>query len=245
MAESISRVVTDTKKSFADWSHKYDSGILMPLFFRRIHKKVNNLIGDVNGKSVLDVGCGTGEFIAKISDENPEAKITGIDLSEEMLAIARIKNKGRRNIELLIGDSGKLPFDDERFDYVISTVSLHHWPNQKKSVREIYHVLKPRGKVLIADLMVPGIGGKGTNRILPPKRMRELFSDSGFRNIQQYSASDSGKYGLASAALGIPIAIGGLASANLPACAIAAGMIAGGLTYSCPDWTSRITIGEK
>lgn len=100
-------------------------------------------------ESLLDVGCGTGTILAMVLSENKSAKISGIDLSEEMLkkASANLGDKA----ELVNGDSDNLPWKDNTFDVIVCNASFHHYPQPEKVLAEMRRVLKPNGRAIIAD----------------------------------------------------------------------------------------------
>lgn len=112
------------------------------------------------GESVLDVGCGTGGVTipAKIRvGENGGA--AGIDPSPEMIAVANRKaGRAGLQIDFRVGVIESLPFPDASFDVVTSSLMMHHLPAhlQVKGVAEILRVLKPGGRLLIADMTRPG-----------------------------------------------------------------------------------------
>nr|WP_289230774.1 methyltransferase domain-containing protein [Candidatus Korarchaeum cryptofilum] len=81
----------------------------------------------------------------------PGSEVIGIDVSEDMIRIAR-KNAEGKNVKFLVGDANKMPFEDDSFDLVVSTGSLHHWRNPVNVLNEIYRVLRPGRKALIYDL---------------------------------------------------------------------------------------------
>ncbi len=103
----------------------------------------------------LDLGCGPGLLVAALAQRAPALHVTGLDLSEEMLADARayVQAQGLADrIDFRKGDAGKIPFPDGAFDLVISTLSLHHWHDPACVLREIDRVLRPGGAYVIADL---------------------------------------------------------------------------------------------
>lgn len=109
------------------------------------------------GEKVLDVGCGTGGVTipAKLRvGKNGEA--AGIDPAPEMIAVAR-KKAARAGLEIdfRVGVIESLPYPDGTFDAVTSSLMMHHLPNelQVSGLAEIYRVLKPGGRLLIADMM--------------------------------------------------------------------------------------------
>jgi ubiquinone/menaquinone biosynthesis C-methylase UbiE len=109
------------------------------------------------GDSVLDVGCGPGSVTipAKIR-AGANGQASGIDPSPEMIAVARRKaaSKGLA-IDFRVGVIEALPYPDSSFDVVTSSLMIHHLPGdlKKKGLDEIYRVLKPGGRLLIADFM--------------------------------------------------------------------------------------------
>jgi ubiquinone/menaquinone biosynthesis C-methylase UbiE len=106
---------------------------------------------EVSGGRILDVGTGPGYLPLRISEVLPGSEVIGIDVSEDMIRIAR-KNAEGKNVKFLLGDANKMPFEDDSFDLVVSTGSLHHWRNPVNVLNEIYRVLRPGRKALIYDL---------------------------------------------------------------------------------------------
>jgi ubiquinone/menaquinone biosynthesis C-methylase UbiE len=110
-------------------------------------------------KRVLDIGAGSGILAIELAKAHPDWRITGIDVSEEMLKIARenVKQEGLADrVEFLEGIAETLPFEDNYFDLVVSNASLHMWADPKKVFKEIGRVTARRGYCLIWDnLRVP------------------------------------------------------------------------------------------
>jgi len=106
------------------------------------------------GESVLDVGCGTGTLAIMAADTGAD-KILGVDPSPSMIRRAKHKaGKDRPNIEFEVGRCQALSADDDTFDVVLTTFTLHHIPGdeiQKKSLDEINRVLVPGGRLLLVD----------------------------------------------------------------------------------------------
>ncbi len=111
------------------------------------------------GEKVLDVGCGTGGVTipAKLR-VGKTGEVAGIDPAPEMIAVASQKAK-RAGIEIgfRVGVIESLPYPDGAFDAVTSSLMMHHLPEQLqvKGLAEIRRVLKPGGRLLIADMMRP------------------------------------------------------------------------------------------
>ncbi len=122
-------------------------------------RMVVELAGIQPGESVLDVACGSGNLTltAKVC-AGTEAKVAGIDAAPEMIAVAREKaSRARLNVEFEVGLIEKLAFPDASFDVVISRLAIHHLPDDLKRAgfAEILRVLKPGGRLLIADFKPP------------------------------------------------------------------------------------------
>ncbi len=100
---------------------------------------------------VLDIGCGTGEFERLLLTENPQQVITGVDISEEMLLVAKQKCRTYPNVSFQNASVSALPFADNSFDVVVSASAFHYFDDPDIALKEIKRVLKPDGKVVILD----------------------------------------------------------------------------------------------
>lgn len=111
------------------------------------------------GDSVLDLGAGTGTLAIWLKRRCPEATVTGLDADPHVLARARSKAAGAGcEIDFVEGFSTELPFANDSFDVVLSSLFLHHlMPADKRStLAEVQRVLKPGGKLHVADWGKPG-----------------------------------------------------------------------------------------
>ena len=100
---------------------------------------------------ILDVGCGTGEFERLILSEHPEQQMIGIDISENMLELARKKCSPYPKVTFLKAGAAALPFPDFSFDLVLSANALHYFDEPDASLAEMRRVLIPGGSVVILD----------------------------------------------------------------------------------------------
>jgi arsenite methyltransferase len=104
------------------------------------------------GEAVLDLGCGTG-FDALVAARlvGPAGRVVGIDLSPEMLAVARV-GTGFARVEFAEAQVEALPFSDGTFDVVLSNGVLNLVPDKPGAVREIFRVLRPEGRLQACDI---------------------------------------------------------------------------------------------
>jgi len=106
------------------------------------------------GETVLDVGCGAGvDTIFAAIMAGPEGRVVGIDLTPEMLE--RAKENSRKtsleNVSFQEGSAEDLPFPEASFDVVISNGVFNLVPDKLKALKEVCRVLKPNGRLMIAD----------------------------------------------------------------------------------------------
>lgn len=105
---------------------------------------------------ILDIATGTGAVPLELLEHEPNAVITGIDLSEDMLQVARNKDISGK-INFLQADASKLPFEDNSFDSVTTSFALHDMPLAVRdaAIREMRRVLAPSGVIVIMDYHLP------------------------------------------------------------------------------------------
>ncbi len=127
-------------------------------------------LGAVNeGESVLDIGCGCGIdtiFAAKMTGSS--GKVVGIDLMPEMLQRAKenLKFANLDNVNYEEASSDNLSFPDEKFDVVISNGAFNLVPDKAKALHEVFRVLKPGGRLMIADQILIGELTKDRKQII-------------------------------------------------------------------------------
>ena len=122
---------------------------------RKLRQKTIDLARIQPGETVLDVGCGTGTLAMKVARRLGRAgRIVGIDPGRQQIVRARAK-AARRNvpIEFQVGVIEQLAFPDQSFNVVFSTLMMHHLPAplKRQGLTEIARVLKPGGRLVIAD----------------------------------------------------------------------------------------------
>jgi ubiquinone/menaquinone biosynthesis C-methylase UbiE len=119
-----------------------------------VRKKIMEMAGAGEGAEILDVATGTGKQAFAFARNG--YKVTGVDLSEDMLKIARRNNK-YANLDLKEVDAACLPFEYGKFDVSCVSFALHDMPSEirKRVVREMVRVTRPGGVIVVADYAVP------------------------------------------------------------------------------------------
>jgi ubiquinone/menaquinone biosynthesis C-methylase UbiE len=132
-------------REFDRWSQNYDRSVLQWLLFGPSHRALLERMRCPLGcqpSTVLDVGCGTGVFAARVRSAFPQATIWGVDLVAAMLSRGRSRRASSPGRVVLVqGDSERLPFPDAAFDVVTCSNSFHHYPVQARAVAEMHRVL--------------------------------------------------------------------------------------------------------
>jgi demethylmenaquinone methyltransferase/2-methoxy-6-polyprenyl-1,4-benzoquinol methylase len=120
-------------------------------------KAVRELADVQTPLKVLDVACGTGDFTIEIARHTAiGSQITGIDISEGMLAIGRDKiKKAGVQAEMLEGDCEALPYPENTFDRISVGFGVRNFEHLELGLSEMYRVLSPGGKLVILELSVP------------------------------------------------------------------------------------------
>jgi ubiquinone/menaquinone biosynthesis C-methylase UbiE len=140
---------------FSRWAPTYDRHIFQRLIFEPVQKTVLALAGDEvpRPRAILDVGCGTGRLLRAAATRFPAARLEGVDAAQGMVDQARASG-GQINFQLAPAE--KLPFGNAEFDLVFSTMTFHHWSDQKEGVAEVARVLTPSGRWILADFIATG-----------------------------------------------------------------------------------------
>lgn len=140
-------------------SHEYDSLNRVISFGIDVQwrKNIVKLVSTIRPKKILDIATGTGDLAILMKDTKAE-KIIGLDISAGMLEVGRekINKKGLSNqIELILGDSENIPFEENSFDAITVSFGIRNFENLEKGLSEIYRVLKPEGIFVILETSVP------------------------------------------------------------------------------------------
>ena len=135
----------DSKSGYARYAHEYDE--LEKFWDSFEQEKIRPYIDDSSGKEVLDAGAGTGRISLKLHKAG--AKVTALDISSEMLSKLHQKES---SIEVVEGDMENMPFEDERFDMVFSSLALVHLKKVEPFLDEAYRVLKDGGLLVLVNI---------------------------------------------------------------------------------------------
>jgi ubiquinone/menaquinone biosynthesis C-methylase UbiE len=142
--------------------------------------------GITDGK-VLDVGTGTASLAIEFAKRILGVQVVGLDLSDVILELAR-DNARKSEVPLRVsfekGDAEDMPFEDDIFDLVISSDTLHLIKNPVKMFNEIHRVLKPEGRFFISDLRRSCLGIFTIHLLASysPKEVKDLLRQSKLRN---------------------------------------------------------------
>jgi ubiquinone/menaquinone biosynthesis C-methylase UbiE len=141
----------------------------------------------ITGGKVLDVGTGTGLLAIEFATRVPGADVTGLDLSDVVLELAR-DHVRESEVPLRVcfekGDAEDMPFEDDAFDLVISSNTLHLVENPIRMFNEIQRVLELQGAFLISDLRRSWLGilSKDIRASYSPEEVEDLLNQSKLQN---------------------------------------------------------------
>jgi len=187
-------------EEFTIWSRSYDRGVLQPLLFAPSRRALGARLAQRFGSKpfrLLDVGCGTGQFVAEVRDRFPHAEVVALDLVRGMLERGRERwERIGDRVRPVQGDGERLPFVDQTFDVITCANSFHHYPHQDQAIREMQRVLKPGGRLIlldgyrdapwgwfIYDVCVTAVEGAVLH--CSRKRMRHLYHQAGLEMVEQ------------------------------------------------------------
>lgn len=147
---------------------------------------------------VLDVGCGSGWATRLLADYAAKGRVTGIDISDEMVRLARESSSSCANVDFEVASAEELPFSDNEFTHAFSMESLYYYRNIPRALKEIHRVLRPRGVfVAVVDLYREN---EATHQwidtlnvpvqLLSIDDYRTLITDAGFTNFRDQRVID-------------------------------------------------------
>ncbi len=139
-------------------------------------------------RRVLDVGCGTGRLLRELARLVPRVKeVQGVDPAPTMVAVGAEASASDPRIQIRQGFAERLPFEDGRFDLLVSSTSFDHWGDQLGGLRECARVLEGGGRLVLSDVLSPlllltlPVGYRGRART--PARAGRLLAAAGFSDV--------------------------------------------------------------
>lgn len=182
--EQVADMFNNIAKTYDFLNHFMSLGI--DVIWRK--KAINELKAD-QPRHILDVATGTGDFAFEaLSILRPE-KITGVDISQGMLDIAKQKIAKRGlgdQFEVKLGDSEKLPFSDSTFDAITVAYGVRNFENLEKGLADMYRVLKPGGKAVVLEFSKP--------KAFPVKQLYNFYFNYITPGIGKLFSKDSRAY---------------------------------------------------
>ena len=149
--------------------------------------------------TILDVGCGGGRTVRKLSDLAPQGKVFGIDYAPGSIAASRAENAEQieaGRVEILEVPISRLPFHNASFDVVTAVETHYYWPDLPHDLREVLRVVKPGGSaIVIAEtyrgsaldvMMVPAMKLLRAAHLTQDEH-REWFATAGFSNVEVFT----------------------------------------------------------
>ena len=197
------------------WQAKKPSGVIGLLITRLMnigHSKLTNwalsYLTIKENDIILDIGCGGGKTVNKLANIVGKGKVYGIDFSDVSVQLSSKLNRnnialGRVNIQK--ANVSLLPFADNYFDIVTAIETYFFWPDLKNDMKEVFRVMKPKGKLLIvSEVYRNSENEKSINRwsefsnttdfmqYQTKKEFKQTFKNAGYQNV---NINDNVKHG--------------------------------------------------
>ena len=153
MTENKSVTVDEQmRREFNQWAEA-GRGEEMEHHHISITQQTLELMGLKPGERVLDLGCGAGwasRLLAQMvgGGERP-GQVVGLDVSDEMIRIARANSTAYENLLFVVGSAQQIPWEENFFDKVLSVESFYYYADQERALAELFRVMAPKGKLYI------------------------------------------------------------------------------------------------
>ena len=137
--------IDDIKTGYSQWALDY------AIEFELEEQMLAPLLGDLRDKTILDFGCGTGRYSLKFAKAG--AKVTGIDITPEMLAEAEKKSvDAGLEVDFKIGDILKTELPETHYDTIFSSLTITHISDLSKLFNHLFKALKSEGRIILSDI---------------------------------------------------------------------------------------------
>ena len=158
--EDTTAFTLQTREMFTSIAPRYDflNRLLSVGQDKYWRQRAIDLLDPMGNERILDVATGTGDMVIEVAKRNLSVQIFGIDFSQRMLDLGRIKiarNGYNQAVSLQIGSGECLPFADESFDGVICAFGIRNFGDAQLGLREFFRVLKPGGRVVVLEFSIP------------------------------------------------------------------------------------------
>jgi SAM-dependent methyltransferase len=182
---------------FNDWA-RAGRGEGMEKGHRPVGEQAIELMAITPEALVLDVGCGSGWATRLMAEKASAGRVVGIDIADEMIAIARESSAAWSNVDFHVGSAEKLPFSNGEFTRAFSMESLYYYADVLVALKEIKRVIRPGGLfVTVVDLYQENApSGQWVEQLKVPVHFlsvcdyRALFEQAGFSNVRDQRLYD-------------------------------------------------------
>ena len=148
--------------------------------------------------NVLDVGCGSGWLSGRLAKKVPEGRVVGMDISDEMIRVARRNSQDFDNVMFITGEVEEIPWEGNFFSHAISVESSYYWPEPAAGVKELFRVLRPGGQAwILINYYRDNPHGHQWGELLAVKthllaaeEWAELFRSAGFTKVKHERVVD-------------------------------------------------------
>jgi ubiquinone/menaquinone biosynthesis C-methylase UbiE len=177
---------------FNQWAQTYERHPMQRFIFGPVQETALQLAAHEVARptAILDVGCGTGRLLRSAAMRFPGAELVGVDAAIEMVKQAEASFPSGVAIRFQQATAEELPLQAAVFDLVFSTLTFHHWHDQRKGIAEVARVLAPGGRWLLADFVPMGMM-RYVSRLLRLKRFQDrgrlegMLSDAGLAVVAE------------------------------------------------------------
>jgi arsenite methyltransferase len=179
------------RQEFNEWAQA-GRGESMERGHRPVGEQAIALMNIPDNARVLDVGCGSGWASLLMAEKAASGKVVGIDISDEMVELARQSSRDLGNVEFRVASAESLPFTDREFTHAFSMESLYYYENMLAALKEIFRALDRSGQfVSVVDLYQENRPShqwieelKVPVQLLSTDQYVSLFEQAGFVNVQ-------------------------------------------------------------